>query len=72
MLQAAEAMLARSGVQFLQVKTLSPTKPDAGYEETRAFYFAYGFRALEEFPLLWDADNPALQLIKVVARSAPP
>ncbi len=70
MLRAAESQLARSGVEFLQVKTLSPAKPDAGYEQTRAFYFAYGFRPLEEFPLLWDPDNPALQMIKAVRASS--
>jgi GNAT superfamily N-acetyltransferase len=67
MLRAAETRLASAGVEFLQVKTLSPAKPDAGYEQTRAFYFAYGFRPLEEFPLLWDADNPALQMVKAIA-----
>jgi GNAT superfamily N-acetyltransferase len=66
MLRAAEARLARTGVEFLQVKTLSPTKPDAGYERTRAFYLAYGFRPLEEFPQLWGSENPALQMVKVV------
>jgi GNAT superfamily N-acetyltransferase len=66
MLQAAEARLARAGVEFLQVKTLSPSKPDEGYEKTRAFYLAYGFRPLDEFPLLWGADNPALQMVKAV------
>ena len=66
MLRTAERWLAASGVVFLQVKTLGPSKEDEGYARTRAFYLAYGFRHLEEFPLLWDADNPALQLIKVV------
>jgi GNAT superfamily N-acetyltransferase len=66
MLQAAEARLARAGVEFLQVKTLSPAKRDDGYEKTRAFYLAYGFRPLDEFPLLWGADNPALQMVKAV------
>ncbi len=67
MLRTAEAMLARSGVEFLQVKTLSGSKPDVGYEKTRAFYQAYGFRPLEEFPNLWDSDNPALLMVKAVA-----
>ena len=66
LLEHAETMLAADGVEFLQVKTLSPSKPDDGYEKTRAFYLAYGFRPLEEFPTLWDTDNPALQMIKVV------
>jgi GNAT superfamily N-acetyltransferase len=62
----AEARLAVDGVEFLQVKTLAPSKPDEGYEKTRAFYLACGFRPLEEFRDLWDADNPALQMIKVI------
>jgi len=72
MLQYAEGMLAIDGVQFLQVKTVGPSKPDAGYEKTRAFYFRCGFRPLEEFPDLWDTENPALQMIKVVPGSSRP
>lgn len=67
MLHHLEANLAITGVEFLQVKTLSAARPDAGYDATRAFYLAYGFRPLEEFPTLWDPSNPALQLIKAVA-----
>ena len=59
-------------MEFLQVKTLSPAHPDAGYGETKALYFAYGFRPLEEFPTLWDPANPALQLIETVASNCPP
>jgi hypothetical protein len=69
MLSHAETILAANGVEFLQVKTLAPSKPDEGYEKTRAFYLAYGFRPLEEFRDLWDADNPALQMIKVVSKT---
>ena len=61
-----EASLARDGVEFLQVKTLSAADPDEGYAKTRAFDFVYGFRPLEEFPTLWDPNNPALQMIKTV------
>lgn len=66
MLRVAERGLAADGVRFLQVKTLSAGRVDAGYEKTRAFYRAYGFVPLEEFPSLWDLSNPALQLIKTV------
>jgi GNAT superfamily N-acetyltransferase len=62
----AEGVLAAEGVEFLQVKTLAPSKPDEGYDETRAFYQANGFRALEEFPDLWDPGNPSLQMIKAI------
>ena len=66
LLRHAEATLAADGVEYLQVKTLAPSRPDDGYDRTRAFYLAHGFRPLEEFRDLWDADNPALQMIKVV------
>lgn len=72
LLHYAERMLAADGMNFLQVKTLGPSKLDAGYENTRAFYFRCGFRPLEEFPDLWDPDNPALQMIKVVPGSVWP
>jgi GNAT superfamily N-acetyltransferase len=61
-----ENLLAKDGVEYLQVKTLSSSKADDGYEKTRAFYLACGFRPLEEFPNLWGPENPALQMIKKV------
>jgi GNAT superfamily N-acetyltransferase len=64
MLGEAEFWLRSIGVEYLQVKTLSASAPDPGYAKTREFYLAVGFRPLEEFPLLWDPSNPALQLIK--------
>jgi len=66
MLRHLEGRLAVAGVEFLQVKTLSAARREAGYHATRAFYLANGFRPLEEFPTLWDSSNPALQLIKAV------
>jgi GNAT superfamily N-acetyltransferase len=64
LMQAAQAWLKGQGVAYLQVKTLGPSNPDENYARTRAFYLAMGFTALEEFPLLWDADNPCLILVK--------
>jgi ribosomal protein S18 acetylase RimI-like enzyme len=66
LLTEAERQLAGSGIEFLQVKTLSSRKPDDGYDRTRAFYLSVGFRPLEEFPDLWDSDNPALQMTKAL------
>jgi GNAT superfamily N-acetyltransferase len=66
LLRHAEEMLGSDGVEFLQVKTLAPGMPDAGYANTRAFYLACGFRPLEEFRELWGVENPALQMIKVI------
>ena len=66
MLEHVEDSLAADGVEFLQVKTQSARSTDEGYTKTRAFYLSYGFRPLEEWPLLWGPENPALQMIKNV------
>ena len=62
---AAEADLRADGCQILQVKTLGPSRPDAGYDKTRAFYRGVGFLRLEEMLDLWD-QNPALILVKAL------
>jgi GNAT superfamily N-acetyltransferase len=67
MLATAESWLGGRGLEFLQVKTLSARRVDAGYAKTRAFYEASGFRPLQEFSELWDPDNPALQMIKALS-----
>jgi len=64
LIEAAENYLRRTGISFLQVKTLSARHPDPCYARTRAFYKAMGFSALEEFAEIWDADSPCLQMIK--------
>jgi GNAT superfamily N-acetyltransferase len=63
---ALEADLAADGVEFLQVKTLGPSHPDAGYQLTRQFYAGMGFRPLEELHGLWDAENPCLIMVKAL------
>lgn len=60
----AETWLRRAGVEYLQVKTLSDSHPDLYYARTRAFYFALGFRPVEEFKHLWGEQNPCLLFIK--------
>jgi GNAT superfamily N-acetyltransferase len=60
----AEGRLRSEGVEYLQVKTLSASAGDKPYLGTLAFYTALDFRVLEEMPSLWDADNPAVLLIK--------
>lgn len=67
LVQALEADLVADGVEFLQVKTLGPSRPDAGYERTRQFYAAMGFRPLEEVHGLWP-ENPCLIMIKALPR----
>lgn len=63
LLEAAEAHLRERGVEYVQVKTLGPSRPDPGYERTRRFYEARGFVPLEEIHGLW-GHNPCLVLVK--------
>jgi GNAT superfamily N-acetyltransferase len=64
LLAAAEEYLRARGVEYLQVKTLGPSRPDENYERTRLFYEACGFVALEELHGLWDEHNPTLIMVK--------
>lgn len=64
LLARAEELSVCRGAEYLQVKTLSEKRADRHYAATRAFYFACGFRPLEELPSLWGPDNPALLLVK--------
>lgn len=61
---AAEQWFRERGGEYLTVKTLGPSRPDAGYERTRQFYLALGFRPLEETTAIWGPDNPCLIMIK--------
>jgi GNAT superfamily N-acetyltransferase len=66
LIAAAEAYLRSQGIEYLQVKTLGPSHPDPYYNRTRAFYEKVGFRPLEEFSQIWNAENPCLIMIKRV------
>lgn len=66
LVQTLESDLIAEGVEFLQVKTLGPSSPDAGYAKTRAFYEAMGFSPLEEIHGLWDPGSPCLLLVKTL------
>jgi GNAT superfamily N-acetyltransferase len=57
------ADLVADSCAVLQVKTLGPSHPDAGYAATRAFYHAIGFVPVEETTALWP-DNPCLIMVK--------
>jgi GNAT superfamily N-acetyltransferase len=63
LLTAAEDFLRQRGVDYLQVKTLGPSRESDGYESTRAFYLARGFTPLEEIHGLWEG-NPCLLMVK--------
>jgi N-acetylglutamate synthase-like GNAT family acetyltransferase len=64
LVETAETYARGLGIEYMQVKTLGPSRPDEGYARTRAFYQALGFRPMEEFSQIWDKDNPCLILVK--------
>jgi GNAT superfamily N-acetyltransferase len=64
----AEDWLLDQGVEYLQVKTLGPSRPDPGYEITRAFYLSLEFEPLEEMNKIWDENNPCLVMVKKLER----
>jgi GNAT superfamily N-acetyltransferase len=64
LIEFAEQWLRDQNALFLQVKTIAPTKPNAEYAQTRAFYKALGFEPIEVFPELWSPSHPCLQMIK--------
>jgi GNAT superfamily N-acetyltransferase len=64
LLATIESWLGEQGVQFLQVKTVSARSASVYYARTRQFYLGMGFVPLEEFPTLWDEENPCLMLVK--------
>ncbi len=70
LVEALERDLVADGVRFLQVKTLGPSDPDAGYQRTRQFYAGVGFEPLEEITGLWPG-NPCLIMVKPLAFPGP-
>ncbi|MBZ0267971.1 GNAT family N-acetyltransferase [bacterium] len=70
LVEEAQRRLRARGVEFLQVKTLGPSRPNAAYERTRGFYLRMGFVPLEE-NRLWGEGNPCLILVKHLACAAP-
>lgn len=64
LVDAAESTLRDQAIEYLQVKTLSPSRENEPYARTRKFYFALGFRPMEEFSELWGPENPCLMYVK--------
>src|ERR1700693_4111067 len=64
LIEATARLAASQAARFLTVKTLSPSRPDAGYAATRLFYEAVGFLPIEEFPTLWGSENPCLLMLR--------
>lgn len=68
LVEHAEALLRARDVEYFEVKTLGPSRPDSYYDKTRGFYYAMGFRPLEE-NRLWGDVNPCLIMIKYLVCS---
>jgi ribosomal protein S18 acetylase RimI-like enzyme len=62
----AEDYARSHAARLLTVKTLSHSHPDPGYALTRKFYQAMGFFPVEEFPTLWNPENPCLMMAKIL------
>ncbi len=70
LVEDAEQWLRSRSVEFLQAKTLSPSRPNSHYERTRGFYEHLGFRPLEENDS-WGDTNPCLVLVKHLSCTEP-
>ncbi|MFC1705874.1 GNAT family N-acetyltransferase [Planctomycetota bacterium] len=70
LVEHAETLLRSRAVEYLEVKTLGPSRPNAHYERTGGFYLALGFLPLEENKL-WGEKNPCLIMIKHLRCGAP-
>ena len=70
LVKCAEELLHSRGVEYLEAKTLGPSRPAESYARTRAFYAALGFRPLEENNL-WGEESPCLIMIKHLACERP-
>jgi GNAT superfamily N-acetyltransferase len=66
LVEHVEKAVIPRGVEYLQVKTLGPSRPNPDYERTRGFYWHLGFRPLEENGL-WGEANPCLIMVKHLA-----
>ncbi len=63
LVEHVEKLLREQKIEYLEVKTLAPSRECHDYELTRRFYVSVGFRPLEENNLWGDA-NPCLIMIK--------
>jgi len=62
LLQEAIRFARSEGHEFLEIKTVGPSRADSAYEKTRLFYEHGGFRPIEELHGFWPG-NPCLLMI---------
>lgn len=70
LVEHVERLLTARGIEYLQVKTLGPSRPNEHYARTRGFYERMGFRPLEENGL-WGDVNPCLIMVKHLSCGQP-
>ncbi|MFZ2016337.1 MAG: GNAT family N-acetyltransferase [Nocardioides sp.] len=63
LVEAVASDLREAGVRVLEVHTVGPSYEDAGYAQTREFYLATGFVAMNELPGI-DWSGPTLILVR--------
>lgn len=63
LVQSCYGYCKEKGVEFLQVKTIDESNPNAFYAKTREFYKTLGFKPIECFENLWGKNNPCLLLM---------
>ncbi|HOA72991.1 MAG TPA: GNAT family N-acetyltransferase [Phycisphaerae bacterium] len=71
LLTAAEDWMRSTGIEYAYLKTLGPSREYEPCERTRRFYFALGYRPLEELKRLW-ANDPCLIMVKRLADGTAP
>lgn len=59
-----EEEMKKKGMEFIQVKTLSPKVKNKEYLKTMEFYEKMGFIPLEDTEAFWGKSAPCLQMIK--------
>lgn len=64
LLLKAERYASGRGIEYLTAKTLSSSRRNRPYAQTRRFFDALGFCPVEEFKELWGPGNPCLFLVK--------
>ena len=64
LVKATEHYLNCDSVGLLEVKTLGESHSDKNYANTRRFYTAQGFLAMEEIPDFWGKGLPTLFMVK--------
>jgi GNAT superfamily N-acetyltransferase len=70
LVKRAESVAAERSIEYLEVKTLGPSRPNRSYAGTREFYFRMGFRPIEEISSVWPGYPCLIMVKKIGSRDA--